>query len=208
MRKANALDRTPPRHKSNAGAGRLPAVLTFAKCFLESPRRVASLFPSSAAYAEVIATHLRCGPDECVVETGAGTGSVTKALLQAGVRPDRLFAVEVIDTMARYLRETLPGITVIEDDATRLPELLPEAWVGKVGTVVSGIPLSLLPVPQQRALIDAMFAVMPPGRRFLQLTHRYNCPVDCAVLGLKGERLGFTFNNIPPASVWGFSRTE
>ncbi len=204
-RTASAERRWPGRKDATAQPEQ-PALVTFLRCFVRSPREVASLFPSSAAYARLIAANVICGPDECVVETGAGTGSVTEALLRAGVRADRLFVIELNDTLAAYLRRALPGVTVIEGDAASIPDLLPAPWHGRVGTVVSGIPLSLLAPETQRAMIEAMFAVMPPGRRFLQLTHRYTSPLRMAELGLTGERLGFTLANLPPATVWGYRR--
>ena len=65
--------------------------------------------------------------------------------------------------------------------------------------------MSLLPRAEQRALRDAMFKLMPPERRFLAYTHRLTSPLPEAALGLKGERLGRTLRNLPPASVWGYA---
>src|SRR3546814_7539180 len=73
--------------------------------------------------------------------------------------------------------------------------------LGKVGTVICGIPVSLLPRPAQRRIIDEMFALMPPGHRFLAYTHRPDSPLPRRELGLQGKRLARTLRNLPPASV-------
>ena len=74
--------------------------------------------------------------------------------------------VEIVRDMASHLRGCLPGANVIEGDARRLPALIPQEWHGKIGTVVVGIPLVLLPFEEQRRFIDAIQAVAP-GRGFL-----------------------------------------
>ena len=95
------------------------------------------------------------------MELGAGTGAVTRALLDGGVPPDRLAVVEIVPDMARHLARTLPGVTVIEGDAFNLHEALPEALHGRVGTAICGIPLVLLPLEQQRRFVAAVEQVAP-----------------------------------------------
>lgn len=173
--------------------------------FLKHPARLASLTPSSQALGRLVAQQVRRGKDEYVVELGCGTGAITRALLAAGVPPDRLIAVDVDAELLAVLREEFPDITVLECDAADVAKHLPPAVVGKVGTVICGIPISLMPRPKQRALIDEMFALMPPGRRFLAYTHRQSSPLPRRALGLTGECLARTLRNLPPASVWGYA---
>lgn len=173
--------------------------------FLKHPARLASLTPSSQALGRAVAQQVRRGKDEYVVELGCGTGAITRALLAAGVPPQRLIAVDVDAELLAVLREEFPDITVLECDAAELTQHLPPSVVGKVGTVICGIPVSLLPRSKQRALIDEMFALMPPGRRFLAYTHRQASPLPRRELGLEGERLARTLRNLPPASVWGYA---
>ncbi|GAB4366333.1 MAG: methyltransferase domain-containing protein [Kiloniellaceae bacterium] len=176
--------------------------------FLKHPARLASLTPSSQALGRLVAQQVRRAADEYVVELGCGTGAITRALLAAGVPPERLIAVDVDGELLAVLRAEFPAITALECDAAEIARHLPPAVVGKVGTVICGIPVSLLPRPQQRALIDAMFALMPPGRRFLAYTHRQASPLPRRELGIEGERLARTLRNLPPASVWGYAPRE
>lgn len=176
--------------------------------FLKHPARLASLTPSSPALGRLVAQQVRLGEGEYVVELGCGTGAITRALLGAGVPPERLIAVDVDSELLAILRDDFPDIIVLECDAAELTKRLPPAIVGKVGTVICGIPISLLPRPQQRVLIDEMFALMPPARRFLAYTHRPVSPLPRRELGLTGERLARTLRNLPPASVWGYAPAE
>lgn len=172
--------------------------------FLKHPARLASLTPSSPALGRLVARQVRRGPEEYVVELGCGTGAITRGLLDSGLPPERLIAVDLDSELLAVLRREFPDITALECDAARLTEHLPDEVVGRVGTVICGIPVSLLPRAEQRVLRDQMFAVMPPGRRFLAYTHRLTSPLPAAELGLQGERLARTLRNLPPASVWGY----
>lgn len=176
--------------------------------FLKHPARLASLTPSSQALGRLVAQQVRRGPEEYVVELGCGTGAITRGLLASGVPPERLIAVDLDSELLAVLREEFPEITALECDAAQLTRHLPPDVVGRVGTVICGIPVSLLPLEQQRALRDEMFALMPPGRRFLAYTHRLSAPLPEAGLDLSGERLARTLRNLPPASVWGYARSN
>jgi phosphatidylethanolamine/phosphatidyl-N-methylethanolamine N-methyltransferase len=176
--------------------------------FLKHPARLASLTPSSQALGRLVAQHLRREPDEYVVELGCGTGPITRALLDGGVPPGRLIAVDLDRELLAVTQQRFPDITVMECDAARLTQHLPTPVVGRVGTVVCGVPVSLLPRAAQRALVAEMFRLMPAGRRFLAYTHRLSSPLPAGELGLESERLAHTLRNLPPASVWGYGRAE
>src|SRR3546814_11886907 len=89
----------------------------------------------------------------------------------------------------------MPAIPVSVCDAARITQCLPPEVVGKVGTVICGIPISLLPRPAQRRIIEEMFALMPPGHRFLVYTHRPDSPLPRRDLGLRGARLARTLRS-------------
>jgi phosphatidylethanolamine/phosphatidyl-N-methylethanolamine N-methyltransferase len=105
--------------------------------------------------------------------------------------------------MADHLRAALPGANVIEGDARRLPALIPPALHGRIGTVVVGIPLVLLPVPEQRRFIDAIEAVAP-GVGFILYSYCVTSPLPYKKHGLVPKREAWTPLNFPPASVWRY----
>ena len=178
----------------------------FFRRFLKNPVAVASLTPSSPALGRLVARHIRREEDEYVVELGCGTGAITRALLEGGVPPEKLIAVDLDAALLGVLREDFPDITVLECDAAEITQCLPPSVVGRVGTVICGIPVSLLPLKAQRDLVEEMFALMPPDRRFLAYTHRPISPLPRRELGLEGKCLARTLRNLPPASVWGYTR--
>jgi phosphatidylethanolamine/phosphatidyl-N-methylethanolamine N-methyltransferase len=114
----------------------------FFRRWLRNPLQMGSIIPSSPALCRRIASAIEAGPDDYVLELGAGTGVITRALLASGVPPHRLVVVEIVPEMAEFLRESLPGVNVICGDAFDLPAVLPERMRGRIGTAICGIPWS------------------------------------------------------------------
>ena len=178
-------------------------VTLFLRRWLANPLQMGSIVPSSPALCRRVVDQVRRAPDEWVIELGAGTGVISRALLAGGVPPERITVVEIVPDMARHLAETLPGVNVIAGDARSLPDLIPGNRHGRIGTVVCGIPLVLLPVAEQRRFIDAMQAVAP-GRGFLHYSYCVTSPLPERKHGLVATREAWTPLNFPPASVWRY----
>ena len=194
--KATTMDATADRPVANPWM--------FFRRWLANPLQMGSVVPSSAALCRRIVRTTRCAPDEIVLELGAGTGVISRALLASGLPPERLFVVEIVPDMAAHLRRVLPGVNVIEGDARQLSSLLPDKWHGRVGTVVCGIPLVLLPIAEQRRFIDAIEAVAP-GRGFLHYSYCATSPLPWRKHRLAARREAWTPLNFPPASVWRYA---
>jgi phosphatidylethanolamine/phosphatidyl-N-methylethanolamine N-methyltransferase len=176
----------------------------FFRRWLANPLQMGSVVPSSPALCRRLVQQTRYAPDEAVIELGGGTGVVSQALLKSGLPGERLYVVEIVRDMANHLRSELPTANVIEGDARRLPELIPQQWHGKIGTVIVGIPLVLLPVAEQRRFVDAIEAVAP-GRGFICYTYSFASPLPFKKLGLIAKHEAWTPLNIPPASVWRYT---
>ena len=194
------------RHESHevmerrAGSG----AALFLQRWLANPLQMGSIVPSSPALCRRIVRHAWPEPGEHVLELGAGTGVVSSALLAAGLAPERLVVVEIVPEMARMLQGALPGVTVIEGDARALGTLLPAAHRGRIGPVICGIPLVLLPVAEQRRFIDAIDEAAP-GRGFLHYSYCITSPLPAARHRLQAMREAWTPLNFPPASVWRYT---
>ena len=190
--------------QQNRGVRDSAGTKLFLRRWLANPLQMGSVVPSSPALCQRVAGQVRRAPEEIVLELGAGTGVISRALLAGGVPAPRLFVVEIVAAMADHLRGLLPGAHVMEGDARRLPELVPAAWHGRIGTVVCGIPLVLLPLAEQRRFIDAIEAVAP-GRGFLHYSYCVTSPLPWRKHGLVARREAWTPLNVPPASVWRYT---
>ena len=176
----------------------------FFRRWLVNPLQMGSVVPSSPALCRRVAAQIDRRPDEAVLELGAGTGVISRALLGAGVPADKLLVVEIVPAMAAHLRRSLPGVQVIEGDARRLPELLPRQWHDRIGSVVCGIPLVLLALVEQRRFIDAIEAVAP-GKGFLHYSYCVTSPLPWRKHAMAARREAWTPLNFPPASVWRYT---
>jgi phosphatidylethanolamine/phosphatidyl-N-methylethanolamine N-methyltransferase len=184
----------------------------FLKRWLRRPFAMGAVVPSGRLLAEAMAETTKAvlaGRPGHVVELGAGTGEVTKALLAAGLAPERLALVERDPELARFLRRHFPGPRIIEGDAARLPRLLAEHEVAPVAAVVSSLPLLSLPAGIVQSIVGGVFEALPRGAALVQFTYGPTPPVPRAVrerLHLDGAHGKRIWRNVPPAVVWTFTR--
>src|SRR4029079_9586460 len=119
----------------------------FLKRWLRQPFAMGAVVPSGRLLAEAMAGATLAAMAERpghVIELGAGTGKVTKALANR-IDPHRLALVERDPEVGRVPRGPFVGPKIIEGDAARLPKLLAGHGVNEVAAVVSSLPLLSLP---------------------------------------------------------------
>jgi phosphatidylethanolamine/phosphatidyl-N-methylethanolamine N-methyltransferase len=178
-------------------------VTLFLRRWVANPLQMGSIIPSSPRLGELIARQIDRQSDSLVLELGAGTGAITKSLINEGISPKRIAVVEIVPEMADHLRTKFPKTTVLQADAFNLPIHLLKETAAEIGTVICGIPLVLLNEAKQRQFIQQVEAVAP-GRGFLLYTYCITSPLPYRTLGLEARRLAWTPLNFPPASVWHY----
>lgn len=174
--------------------------------YLERPTLLGSMTPSSHALTRAIANLVdpsRPGP---VLELGAGTGAVTAALLERGIAPKRLAAVEYLPEFCERLRARFPGVTVIEGDAYDLEHTLPSDGAGPFSAIVSGLPLLYQRPERRRAFIEDALARVVPGGPVVQFSY-WPVPTVRGRDGYDVARGALVMANFPPAVVWVYRRT-
>ena len=95
---------------------------TFLRQWLKNPLRVAAVAPSSAELAAAMIAEL---PDDVarVIELGGGTGAITRALLEAGIRDEDLLVLELNEELHAHLHLRFPRVPVLLGDARELAQL-------------------------------------------------------------------------------------
>jgi phosphatidylethanolamine/phosphatidyl-N-methylethanolamine N-methyltransferase len=185
-------------------------VWLFLSRWAKAPGRVGAIAPSSRALALAMARQIP-GPvedDGPVIELGGGTGSITVGLLDSGIAPQRLIVIERDPQLAALLRRRFQGVTVICGDAGHLPELLAGRGITKVAAVVSGLPLLLFPDDLLARIVDGCRAVLGEDRPLIQFTYGRGSPLSDTKFALSGTRAAQVWLNIPPATVWVYTRRE
>ena len=178
----------------------------FLGTLVNEPLSVGALAPSSRRLAD----HMSAGiaPGSRVIELGAGTGSLTRAILDAGVEPSDLLVIEQNEAFSEMLRKRFPGVGVITGNALGLNRHA-GALPGPADFVVSGLPLLLFTPGRKLRLLHQVFSVLTEEGAFHQFTYGGRCPVERAVLrrlGLEASLLRFTPMNLPPAFVYRLQR--
>ena len=176
--------------------------------WLQKPLQIAAVTPSSARFASVMARLVDFARPGLVLELGAGTGSLTRGLLRAGCPPDRLIALEREPALADMLRRSLPGVTILNGDATALADLFVEHRVTRLSAVVSSLPIKWFSVEAQRLVLEPCLTRLGAGGRFLQMTNAFSSPVVIGALGINGARIAHVWRNLPPAQIWAYSAGE
>jgi phosphatidylethanolamine/phosphatidyl-N-methylethanolamine N-methyltransferase len=177
----------------------------FFRRWIKNPRQLGTLAPISVKLANLAAqtAFKNYKPGTPVIEIGAGTGRLTRALLQRGIRLQDLSVVELDGEMCDFLRKTIPSLNVIEGDATELSTLIPDSMVGHVGVVVSAIPLMYLGTDTRKNLINAAFDVLQPNAEIIHVTYNNKSPLKFWD-HVEQSRAAATWFNIPPGFVWRF----
>ena len=180
-------------------------IFLFIQSLLKSPLAVGALVPSSPQLSRLIASQVGCRNSH-VLEVGAGTGSITDALLSLGLPANRLFVIERDPSLVAHLHERFPNIRVRCGDAEHAGAILCEEGISQVQTLISSLPIRNLNGDDRIAIVGGMMKALAADGQLIQFTYTANCPFPTERLGLHAERVGRVWMNIPPAVVWKFTR--
>lgn len=184
---------------------------TFFRQWLKNPLGVAAISPSSPQLARQMMSELPRGAKR-VIELGGGTGVFTQALLDHGIAPADLLVLELNEELHQHLQKHFPTVQVACADARDLADVALARGFGPdapADAVISGLGLLSMPKATQQAILGAAFDAMQPQGRFVQFTYGPANPVAREViesLDLNARRGSFTWWNVPPATVYVYSR--
>jgi phospholipid N-methyltransferase len=183
-----------------------PRIL-FLRGFLERPREVGSIIPSSRFLERRVVRFAAVSTARTIVELGPGTGGTTRAVLRA-MHPDaKLLAIEIHPRFAQLLRQEVsdPRLCVYEGSATDLRDALRLFALPDPDLVLSGIPFSTMPRDTARAILHAVHEALAPDGRFVA----YQVRDRVELLGREvfgAARVETELLNLPPMRVFGFGK--
>lgn len=167
------------------------------------PRQVGAIAPSSPRLAAAMARWIPDDPEAYVLELGPGTGAVTEAMLKAGLRQEKLVAIEKSTKLVEHLRHKYPAATIIDGDALELDEQLlrTHGCAGPVAAVFSSLPMLNFPPETERQLAERIHAVLKPGGRLVQYTYHLSRERDTGLDLFREVASDVIWLNLPPARV-------
>lgn len=187
-------------HRAFCGRKAAGQTFCFLRAFCRAPLSVGSVCESSPYLTRALVAGIPRGKEGLIVDLGAGTGVVTRQLLQQGCSPDRIVAVEKAPALARIIRRTWPGLQVMAGDAVDALAALRRSGA-PVSAVISSLPLRLFPVGTVSDMLHAVQALLPEGGRLIQYSYALWMRFPLRGQNLHPVSRTFVFGNLPPARV-------
>ena len=181
---------------------------TFFRAFVKSPLVVASVIPSSALLERRTVRAMELDSARVVVEFGAGTGGMTRAILRELRGDAQLISIEwteaFLDTLGRIAD---PRLEVIHGCASSIGEQLEQRQLTPADAVVSGIPFSTMPAELCQKIAENLHAALAPGGRFV--AYQFSDRVAHYMQPHLGEpAVEHELINIPPMRVFSWRKSE
>ena len=142
--------------------------LAFLQGFLNRPREVGSIIPSSRFLERRIVRSAGIERARMIIELGPGTGGTTRALLRAMPADARLLAIELNPRFVQLLeRETDPRFQAWQGSASDIAKALAENDLPRPDVILSGIPFSTMLREIGMEILRSVSDALAPGGRFV-----------------------------------------
>ncbi len=178
----------------------------FFRTWVGNPKATGSIVPTGTYLARSMASNIRPDSGLPVLELGPGTGAITSAILERGVKPENLYALEYSESFLQSLRKAFPGVNIIQGDAFDLENALANVDVDKFDAIVSALPLLNFPQSKRIKLIESLLDRLPAGRPVIQFSYGPLSPVLANRGSYSVEHCDWVMRNVPPARVWLYKR--
>jgi phosphatidylethanolamine/phosphatidyl-N-methylethanolamine N-methyltransferase len=181
----------------------------FLRAWLRDPASMAAILPSGRALAELITRNIDPSA-EPVLELGSGTGVFAAALIDRGIAEEDLTLVERDVALARRLARRFPHATVRSTDAADIGHGdAPDAPL--FAATICGLGFLSMSPTEVEAILRQAFECMTSDGAFYLFTYGRRCSVPSEVLtrlSLDNQRVGTTYRNLPPATVFRLVRRD
>lgn len=176
--------------------------IRFFRSWVENPLKTGAVTPSGPALSKRMADMVEAERDGVILELGPGTGVVTKALIDRGIEPARVVAVEYNPDFCKLLRKRFPGVRTCCGDAYNLDGTLTGIEKGSLASIVSSLPLFTRPPAERRALLMQALDFLQPGAPFIQFSYALVPPLPGEPGVFTAEPSKWIVANFPPARIW------
>ncbi|WP_341760282.1 phospholipid N-methyltransferase PmtA [Candidatus Endowatersipora endosymbiont of Watersipora subatra] len=182
--------------------------IRFFRSWVNKPKTVGSVLPTSTAAARKMARVISPSSTAPVLELGPGTGIITRAILERGVKPENLYSVESAREFIPKLQDDFPGVNIIHGDAFHLNEVKPGLGDMKFSSIISGLPLLNFKLDQRLNLLNDLLDRLYAGHPFVQMSYGTKSPIPPNWTTYSVEPLNWVAFNIPPVRLWVYRRTQ
>jgi phospholipid N-methyltransferase len=178
----------------------------FLQGFLERPKEVGSIIPSSRFLERRIVRAARVTDAKLIVELGPGTGGTTRALLRAMAPDARLLSIELNPRFVALLREIDdPRLTVHLGNAADICATLDRYGLPTPDVILSGIPFSTIARQAGHDILCSVHDALHPGGLFV--AYQVRDRVESLGREVFGRaRVQTEIFNVPPMRVYRWEK--
>lgn len=191
------------RRRLSAALG--PAGIFF-QGFLEHPRMVGSIIPSSGSTIEKMLGPVKWDECKLFVEYGPGVGTFCRPVLDRLPRGGELVVIDTNPLFIDYLERTISDsrFHAVLGSAEDVEAIVASLGHEHADYVLSGLPFSTLPEGVGPAIAAATHRVIRPGGAFL--TYQFSAVArDLTARYFDRVETGMTWMNVPPCLLaWGW----
>jgi phospholipid N-methyltransferase len=178
----------------------------FFRGFLEHPRMVGSIIPSSRSTIDKMLAPVNWDECKLFVEYGPGVGTFCRPVLDRLPRDGELLVIDTNPLFVDYLRRTIGDsrFHAVLGSAEDVEEIVRSIGHEQADYVLSGLPFSTLPAGVGPAIAAATHRVVRQGGAFL--TYQFSAVArDLTARHFPRVETGFAWANIPPCLLaWGW----
>jgi phospholipid N-methyltransferase len=180
----------------------MPNKKIFLKSFLKNPFRTGSVIESSPYLIRKMIKKIDFKDARCLVEFGAGTGNITKKILEKMPANCRLLCFEIEPVLIEKLKKIRdPRLIVISESAEKVDVYLKKYGFQKADCIVSSLPLASLPRKTSNGILKNSYAFLKSGGQYVQF--QYSLATLRRIKYLFGSvAVSFVFLNMPPAFIY------
>ena len=129
--------------------------LLFAKNFLQHPKMLGSLIPSSRFLVDRLMNKINWKQARTIVEYGPGVGTITGRILERMSPEARLVVFEMNEDFVRHLKRAYPDrrLHVVHGSAENVYRELDRLKLVGADYIISGIPFTTMPVQLRETIM-------------------------------------------------------
>lgn len=149
----------------NGKPSRGEETLLFAKNFIQHPKMLGSLIPSSRFLVDRLLSKVDWKRARTIVEYGPGVGTITGRILQRMSSHTRLVVFEMNEDFVAYLKRAFPDkrLHVVHGSAERVQRELMRLKIDGADYIISGIPFTTMPVALRETIMRESRRALKPG---------------------------------------------
>lgn len=179
----------------------------FLRQFVQSPRTVGAVLPSSVALAQAMLAPIDCAAGRTIVEFGPGTGAFTRAIAARLASGCRYLGIELNQTFVRELAAEFPQLTFVHGSVADLEQILSAQGISEIDAIVCGLPWATLPISLQDTVFAAIDRALVPSGVFVTFGYLQSLILPGAWALRRRLRRNFAevghssvvWRNVPPA---------